>query len=278
MSNFGGAVDLSKLTQKSVPAGMVEANEAVLREYITKSSQAPVLVFLYVPSDAVSLAVMNRVSEAVTKHAGKIAAIQVDVSAQPELAQAFGVESVPTLLALIAGQPAPIAQGDISAEQLDAMILKVLEVAASNGVVGTFQDEATDGIDPEISKLQQLIDAGDLVVAENEVRAALSSKPADADLQSLLEQVLLLKRIAGLELEAIIENETSDLESLLIKADALMISGLPERSFNELLQGFGSAPEEDRVQIRQRLLSLFLVVGETSVVGAARSKLASLLF
>lgn len=278
MSNFGGAVDLSKLTQKSVPAGMVEGNEAVLREYITKSSQAPVLVFLYVPSDAVSLAVMNRVSEAVTKHAGKIAAIQVDVSAQPELAQAFGVESVPTLLALIAGQPAPIAQGDISAEQLDAMILKVLEVAASNGVVGTFQDEATDGIDPEISKLQQLIDAGDLVVAENEVRAALSSKPADADLQSLLEQVLLLKRIAGLELEAIIENETSDLESLLIKADALMISGLPERSFNELLQGFGSAPEEDRVQIRQRLLSLFLVVGETSVVGAARSKLASLLF
>lgn len=278
MSNFGGAVDLSKLTQKSVPAGMVEANEAVLREYITKSSQAPVLVFLYVPSDAVSLAVMNRVSEAVTKHAGKIAAIQVDVSAQPELAQAFGVESVPTLLALIAGQPAPIAQGDISAEQLDAMILKVLEVAASNGVVGTFQDEATDGIDPEISKLQQLIDAGDLVVAENEVRAALSSKPADADLQSLLEQVLLLKRIAGLELEAIIENETSDLESLLIKADALMISGLPERSFNELLRGFGSAPEEDRVQIRQRLLSLFLVVGETSVVGAARSKLASLLF
>lgn len=278
MSNFGGAVDLSKLTQKSVPAGMVEANEAVLREYITKSSQAPVLVFLYVPSDAVSLAVMNRVSEAVTKHAGKIAAIQVDVSAQPELAQAFGVESVPTLLALIAGQPAPIAQGDISAEQLDAMILKVLEVAASNGVVGTFQDEATDGIDPEISKLQQLIDAGDLVVAENEVRAALSSKPADADLQSLLEQVLLLKRIAGLELEAIIENETSDLESLLIKADALMISGLPERSFNELLQGFGSAPEEDRVQIRQRLLCLFLVVGETSVVGAARSKLASLLF
>lgn len=278
MSNFGGAVDLSKLTQKSVPAGMVEGNEAVLREYITKSSQAPVLVCLYVPSDAVSLAVMNRVSEAVTKHAGKIAAIQVDVSAQPELAQAFGVESVPTLLALIAGQPAPIAQGDISAEQLDAMILKVLEVAASNGVVGTFQDEATDGIDPEISKLQQLIDAGDLVVAENEVRAALSSKPADADLQSLLEQVLLLKRIAGLELEAIIENETSDLESLLIKADALMISGLPERSFNELLQGFGSAPEEDRVQIRQRLLSLFLVVGETSVVGAARSKLASLLF
>lgn len=278
MSNFGGAVDLSKLTQKSVPPGMVEANEVVLREYITKSSQAPVLVFLYLPSDALSLAVMNRISEAVTKQAGKLAAIQIDVSAQPELAQAFGVESVPTLLALIAGQPAPIAQGDISAEQLDAMILKVLEVAASNGVVGTFQDEATDGIDPEISKLQQLIDAGDLVVAENEVRAALSSKPGDADLQSLLEQVLLLSRISGLELEAIIENETSDLESLLIKADALMISGLPEQSFNELLQGFGSAPEEDRVQIRQRLLSLFLVVGETPVVGAARNKLASLLF
>lgn len=278
MSNFGGAVDLSKLTQKSTASGMIEANESVLREYITKSSQAPVLVFLYVPSDAVSLAVMNRISEAVAKQAGKLAAIQVDVSAQPELAQAFGVEAVPTLLALIAGQPAPIAQGDISAEQLDAMILKVLEVAASNGVVGSFEQQPEETVDPEISKLQQLIDSGDLVAAETDVRNALTAKPGDAQLQSLLEQVLLLNRVAGLELETIIASTPSDLASLLIKADALMISGLPEQSFNELLQGFSGSSEPDRAEIRLRLLSLFMVVGETPVVAAARNKLASLLF
>lgn len=278
MSNFGGAVDLSKLTQKSTASGMIEANESVLREYITKSSQAPVLVFLYVPSDAVSLAVMNRISAAVAKQAGKLAAIQVDVSAQPELAQAFGVEAVPTLLALIAGQPAPIAQGDISAEQLDAMILKVLEVAASNGVVGSFEQQPEETVDPEISKLQQLIDSGDLVAAETDVRNALTAKPGDAQLQSLLEQVLLLNRVAGLELETIIASTPSDLASLLIKADALMISGLPEQSFNELLQGFGGSSEPDRAEIRLRLLSLFMVVGETPVVAAARNKLASLLF
>lgn len=278
MTNFGGAFDLSRLAAgATTPASIVAVDEALLREYLETSKQVPILVLIYVPSDAISLAVMNRVSDALTAQGGKIGAIKIDANAQPQLAQAFGVEAVPTLLALIAGQPAPLAQGEISTEQLDAMIKRVLEVAAQNGVSGTL-GEPQPVADPIVTEVQRLIDTGDLAAAEQRLESSIAENPANQEYQGLLEQVLLLIRITGQDIQQVAASEASDLDSILNKADAVILTGDVQQSFELLLTAFVTATDEQRVVIRQRLLSLFLIVGETSEVSKARTRLASLLF
>ena len=45
------------------------------------------------------------------EYAGKILLAKVDVDANPQLAQAFQVQSIPSVFAVIKGQPIPLFQG-----------------------------------------------------------------------------------------------------------------------------------------------------------------------
>ena len=54
----------------------------------------------------------------------------------PQVAQAFQAQSVPTVVAVLAGQPLPLFQGAYPGDQVRAVLDQVLAAAEANGITG----------------------------------------------------------------------------------------------------------------------------------------------
>ena len=166
MSMFG-AVDLSSLAPATKPTGstsgaspttgdrptgaagsglpvplVVDVDASNLRDVAEVSTQVPVIVVLHSPRSQASADLAAVLEELADQYAGRFQVARVNVDTAPEVAQALQAQAVPTVVALIAGQPVPMFQGAVPQEQLHSVIDQLLEVAAANGVNGTI---AVDG-------------------------------------------------------------------------------------------------------------------------------------
>ena len=125
---MAGAVDLPALKQRpatgdggapSAPAGGVEITEANLEdEVLVRSSQVPVVVLLWSPRSDASVALGDALAALANADGGKWSLATVNVDVVPRVAQMFGVQAVPTVVALAAGQPLSSFQGPQPPEQL----------------------------------------------------------------------------------------------------------------------------------------------------------------
>ena len=276
MTNFSGAFDLSRLAQKNQPqganaeGGLVRANEQILREYLALSEKTPVLMMIS-DSSAESDQLRKMLEKALLASENRFAGMEIDIAANPQLAQAVGVQQTPAVIAILAGQPAPLFQGVPSSEQLLQVLAQVLQLAQQNGITEKFGTQKPK--EPELSPAHQAaiaeIEAGKLPEAKIKFEKILVEYPNDKDALAGLNQVKLMIR-----LQKAPENE---LERKLLGADQLLVSGDAAAAFNLLLDQFADGLERDA--IRERLLELFSLVGESDPeVLAARRRLASLMF
>jgi putative thioredoxin len=281
MSNFSGAFDLSKLTNQNQPAGnavagwLVPADEQVLRRYLQLSESVPVLMLIVDGSES-SNAVSGLVEQVIASAKGRFAGIQVDLRTSPQLAQAIGVSEAPAMAAILAGAPTPLFKGVISQEQLVQVLGQVLQMAAQSNLTGTVtvSDAAAQPIKKLTPEHQVAIDAverGDLVDALAKFEKLVIEYPSDQEIKAGLAQVQLLHRLQNPVTE-------TELEQLFAQADQVLISGEPAEAFKLLLDRF-AVDFDLREQIRQRLLDLFTVTGDShQAVLEARRRLASLMF
>lgn len=281
MSNFSGAFDLSKLTNQNQPAGnavagwLVPADEQVLRRYLQLSESVPVLMLIVDGSES-SNAVSGLVEQVIASAKGRFAGIQVDLRTSPQLAQAIGVSEAPAMAAILAGAPTPLFKGVISQEQLVQVLGQVLQMAAQSNLTGTVtvSDAAAQPIKKLTPEHQVAIDAverGDLVDALAKFEKLVIEYPSDQEIKAGLAQVQLLHRLQNPVTE-------TELEQLFAQADQVLISGEPAEAFRLLLDRF-AVDFDLREQIRQRLLDLFTVTGDShQAVLEARRRLASLMF
>jgi putative thioredoxin len=116
---------------------VIQVDSNSIRDYLAISDSLPVLVLFVQENDAASQSLLTTVKTLTEKTAGKIITLVVDALASPELAQAFELKQVPTLLGMLKGQPAPLFSGDQPAEQVQQIIDRVLEVGKENGLTGT---------------------------------------------------------------------------------------------------------------------------------------------
>ena len=61
---------------------------------------------------------------------------KVDLDANPRLGQAFQVQSIPAVFAVVKGQPVPLFQGALPEAQVRQYLDELLQVAEANGVTG----------------------------------------------------------------------------------------------------------------------------------------------
>lgn len=290
MTNFGGALDLSRLAQKanagaasaSVPASapgaimvadwLVKADEQILRQYVALSEKTPVLMLIADQSE-LSLEVRGMVEKALRASEGRFAGLEIDITASPELARAVGVEAAPAVIAILAGQPAPLFQGKPTSEQLLQVLAQVLQLAKQSGVTQTVSVGNAAPKEPELSPAHQEaiaeIVAGNLESAKSKFEKIIVEYPNDKDALAGLNQVKLM--IRG-------QMPSSDpFESQLAAADQKLIEGDPGKAFGLLLEMFQDSDRRD--EIRVRLLELFTLVGESDPdVLAARRRLSSMMF
>ncbi|MGA7205351.1 MAG: tetratricopeptide repeat protein [Specibacter sp.] len=294
--NLRGAVDLSALKNRAAaPAAgegspyAVDVNEQSFQEFVGLSQTVPVVVSLGSSRSEQSL-VLNRVLESLmNEFGGSIALGRVDADTSPGIAQAFGITALPTVVALVKGQPVPLFEGDLPKEQIKSFLDELLKVAASNGVTGNLggAPDPETAPAPPLPPLHQAaydaIEAGDLPAAEAAYEKALAEKPNDADAKVGLAQVHLMRRSAELDAaDALRERaagDPDDLEAQLAVADLDVTGGHVEDAFSRIVKFISLHFGPERETARVRLLELYDVIGVADPrVSASRQGLARALF
>src|SRR5690606_779773 len=151
-------------------------------------------------------------------YAGRFLLARVDAQTYPQIAAAFQVQGVPTVVAVLQGQPVPLFQGAAPAEQVRAVLDQVLQAAEANGVTGRAPARGGDGEpeaaaapapepEPELPPLHQeaydAIERDDLDAAVAAYEKAIKQDPRDALAVAGLAQVRLLQRTRDADLAAV---------------------------------------------------------------------------
>ncbi|WP_308493814.1 tetratricopeptide repeat protein [Microbacterium terrisoli] len=301
-----GAVDLSSLRNRPAPAEqaatpavsglVIEVTDATFGEVLQLSRTVPVVVDLWAEWCGPCKQLSPILEKVVTELAGRLVLAKVDVDANPQLAQGFRAQSIPMVVALVAGQPVPLFTGAVPEQQVRDVFDQLLQVAAQNGVTGTVDaaggdtdadaDTAEAPAEPELPPLHAeafaAIEAGDYGRAAVAYEQALAENPRDEDARAGLAQVRLLQRVQGADLHEARDAAAAaplQVDAQLAVADLDMAGGHVEDAFDRLLELFGALPSDERTPVRERLLELFGLVGDTDPrVGSARRRLTSLMF
>jgi len=299
-SAFSGAVDLSSLANKvvqeqleqsgvktdnalKVPAFSVEAEEAIIRQVIQLSSAVPVVVCFYSPADQDSVALAEKLDRLAISGDGRWFLAKIDLVAQPQLAQAFGVLEPATVAVILAGEPKPLFQGDQSEEDLAAFIEKLVDVAKKQGMLGKLVLGDPMPEQPQLSQAEQdaldAMDNGDFTAAVKIYEAELASSPGNEQLAERLAQVRLVERTYQGDVEAELKVEPKDYLSAIRKSDYYLAIGDSVSAFNLLLDWFSKSAGDERSSVSKHLLELFVVVGKNDPnVLLARKQLAARMF
>jgi len=264
----------------TVPALVIQVDSNSIRDYLAISDSLPVLVLLVQENDPSSQSLLSTVKLLTEKTAGKILTLVVDAVKSPDLAQAFDLKQIPTLLGMLKGQPAPLFSGDQPVEQVQQIIDRVLEVGKENGLTGTVKVAEPE---PELSITHQqafaAIDENNYPLAKSLYEKALVENPNDQLAEAGLAQIKLLIRLEGKDLPLLVSSLGQDTDTALDRVDALVATGAASAGFEQLLVLFENTAKDQREPIRLRFVELFLVVGnEDPAVIKARKNLSLLLF
>ena len=198
---------------------------------------------------------------------------KIDVDANPRIAQAFRVQGIPMVFAVVGGQPVDAFTGVVPESQLRQWIDAVLK---AGGV------DVETPADPALVAADDAMVAGDLEEAERAYKKILADRPADEAAAAGLAQVELLRRIEGADPGAVLaaaESAPDDIAAQTLAADIEVISGQAERAYQRLVDLVRRTSGEDRDRVRNHLVSLFAVAApDDPAVVSARRALASALF
>ena len=307
---LSGAVDLGALkaradaarTASAAPAAgapapdngsapwIVDVTEASFQAVVEQSLQVPVVVLLgasYSPESQQLAASLTRFA---TASGGAWILARVDLEASPRIGQAFGVQSVPTTVAVAAGQPidafaGPIADAELSqwiARLLDALRERLPGIRAGEaraGSVPVAEDEVVE--DPRIVAAEEAFERGDYAAAQGYYSEILASEPGHELAKEGLAQARFAERAEAVDPAVIAKADAApeDIDAQLAAADAQVAGQMVEEAFVRLVSTVRRVYGEDRDRVRQHLVGLFeLFPADDPRVAAARRNLASALY
>ncbi|MFD8753050.1 tetratricopeptide repeat protein [Kitasatospora sp. NPDC059577] len=259
-------------------------------EVVQRSTEVPVVIDFWAewcgPCKQLSPVLEGLVEE----YAGRFVLAKIDVDSNQLLAQQFGIQGIPAVMAVVAGQLVPLFQGAESAANIRKVLDQLILVAEQRFGVGggaAVPGEAPAAApqrpeDPALSAAHDALDAGDLGGAVRAYRNVLVDQPGNTEAKLGLAQAELLQRVEGLDLQAVRAAAAADPKDVGIQlqaADLDLVGGHVEDAFGRLVETVGRTAGEDRDTARLRLLELFEVIGsEDPRVAAARTALARVLF
>lgn len=300
---MSGAVDLSALKQRAQepatprqPAAggdwTVEVTEANLEaEVLAQSNRVPVIVLLWSPRSEASATLAATLGDLVAADSGTWALATVNVDTNPQIAQVFGVQAIPTVVAVAGGRPITSFQGPQPADQLrrwldsilDAVAGKLPDAQPPEGEGGEESEDNTQ-TDPELAAARDALDSGDFEAALAAYQGLLDGGATGvvaAEATASVRQIgFLVRATAQPQDAALVANAApTDIEAGLAAADVDVLSQQPDAAFDRLVALIRVTSDDDRAKIRARLLELFELFDPADpAVVAGRRKLANALF
>lgn len=279
-----GAIDLSARAaapateESAAPAGVglhipliTSTDEAGFQDVMSTSQAVPVILVMWSSRSLESKPTLAMLEEVTREHAGAFQLVEVDIDKAPQIAQAFQIQAVPTVVALVGGRPVPLFQGSAGKEQVVPVVSQILEAAAQMGITARIAVAAEDTaapIPPEHEAPLAAEEEGRLDEAIALWERVVELNPRDEDAKSHLSRVRFAARAYG-------DHDASDPAA---RADTLFAAGDAQAAFDVLLELLAATTDaEERDALRLRLLDLFRVAGSSPEVSKARTRLAMLL-
>jgi len=266
-------------------------------DVLALSQQAPVVIDFWAewcqPCKQLS-PLLERLAE---EYAGRFVLAKIDVDANPRLAQEFGIQGIPAVMAVLGGQLAPLFQGVVPEQQARAVLDQLVQLGEERfGLTGIPMDGVAPDLDPEaeqdvdeeppgdplLAAADQALEDGDLDGAAQAFRNVLSDHPAHAEAKLGLINTELLLRTQGVDpvkARAAAEAEPTDVAAQTVAADLDLLDGRADEAFARLVETVRVTSGDDRNTARLHLLDLFEIVGaDDPRVPKARMALAGVLF
>jgi len=289
---LAGAVDLSVLKQSppaggntggegsAAPAG-IEVTEANFEdEVLLRSNQVPVVVLLWSPRSEVCLQLADSLADLAAADNGKWSLASVNVDAAPRVAQIFGVQAVPTVIALAAGQPLSSFQGGQPADQLRRWVDSLLSATAGK-LDGAADSDEPEEVDPVLAQARQQLEDGDFAAAADSYQAILDADPNHAEAKGAVRQIAFLVRATAQapDAVAVADGAPDDIEAAFAAADVQILSQDARGAFDRLVVLVRRTSGDERTSVRTRLIELFELFdpAEPDVI-AGRRNLANALY
>ncbi len=305
---FAGAIDLSALKNRATapaaggvgtaangaePSGprspfVIDADEATFGGLLQASAQVPVVVDLWAtwcePCKQLSPILERLASEA----GGAWILAKVDVDANPRIAQAFGVQSIPMVVALAKGQPVDAFNQALPEPQVRQWIASLLDalrdqlpgIREAEARAGTATEAEPEPEDPRFVAAEEALAAGDYAAAELAYQQILAAEPANAEAKAALAQTGLLARVEKLPPDTVARADAApeDVQAQRDAADVQLADGDIPGAFARLVDTVRRTAGDDRAAAREHLVELFSLFppDEPAVITARRALAAAL--
>jgi putative thioredoxin len=233
-------------------------------EVLEASAKVPVLVDFWAPWCAPCRALGPILEKLEREYAGRFKLVKVDSDAQPELARAFGVRSIPDVMAFRDRKPVAHFLGAQPESQVRAFIEKLMP--------SPFEET--------IAQAERLIAQGKADEAEGLLAGVPENIDWDARVQAL-RAAIGYARSGGSEsdLKARIAANPDDHEARFALAQHYAGAQRYREAMAELLEIVRRDKNWRQGEARKQLLNIFtLIVGEPELVSEYRRQLATALY
>lgn len=264
-----------------------------MTEVVERSRQVPVVVDFWAEWCGPCKQLSPTLERLAVEYDGAWELAKIDVDANQQLAGQFGIQSIPTVVAFVNGQPVSQFSGALPESQVRQWL-------------GQF---VADPGDPAMAEVEELLAAGAEQAAETKLKAILADAPDHADAAPAYAALLIdqgrqaealevlaklppstevdrLKAAATLtgdlgdvqELQARVAADPDDHEARIGLDRAMAAAGHVERALDDLLE-IVAVKGDHAEAAREAMIEVFNLLGnEHPAVGDHRRKLANVLF
>ncbi|MFI1415574.1 tetratricopeptide repeat protein [Streptomyces sp. NPDC020707] len=279
---------------------VIDVDEAGFeRDVLQRSTEVPVVIDFWAEWCEPCKQLSPLLERLTVEYNGRFVLAKIDVDANQMLMQQFGIQGIPAVFAVVAGQALPLFQGAAPEAQIRGTLDQLVQVAEERfGLTGVTVEQGAEGEGPEgaaaaseapagpydalLEAAVQALDAGDLGGAVRAYRNVLSDDPGNTEAKLGLAQAELLQRVQGVDPQQVRKeaaDKPGDVPAQIAAADLDLVGGHVEDALGRLVDTVARTAGDDREAARVRLLELFEVVGgDDPRVTAARRALARALF
>ncbi|MER5734263.1 MULTISPECIES: tetratricopeptide repeat protein [unclassified Streptomyces] len=273
---------------------VIDVDEAGFeRDVLQRSAEVPVVLDFWAEWCEPCKQLGPLLERLAVEYDGRFLLAKIDVDANQMLMQQFGIQGIPAVFAVVAGQALPLFQGAVPEAQIRETLDQLIQVGEERfGLTGLTVDRDADASAPArpaagpydalLEAAMSALDAGDLAGAVQAYKDVLAADPAHPEAKLGLAQAELLSRVQGLDPQTVRKNaadDPADVAAQIAAADLDLVGGHVQDAFGRLVETVRRTFGEDRDAARLRLLELFEVIGpEDPRVIAGRQALARVLF